>query len=186
MRIVGGESRGRALHSVAGEGTRPTADRVRQSLFDRLGQRCDGLSVLDLYAGTGALSFEALSRGAVRAVLVEQAKPAVEVIELNARELGMHPRCKIIRDDVVRALPQLAARAETFDLIFSDPPYALQRAQSTIDRIAELKLLSPAGRAVIERDKHEPSPQAPPGLLLVHERNYGDTAVSIFEHQAQV
>src|SRR5207237_83099 len=87
MRIVGGDLRGRTLYPVPGRSTRPTADRVRQSLFDVLGQRCDGLHVLDLYAGTGALSLEALSRGAAHATLIEQDAKAAQIILRNAREL---------------------------------------------------------------------------------------------------
>jgi len=183
MRIVGGKARGRPLRAAPGDATRPTADRVRQSLFDRLGQRCDELVVLDLYSGTGALALEALSRGALRAVLVEQARPALEVIELNIGALGFAARCRVMRDDVARALTALGARGERFDLIFSDPPYALRAAQGTLDRIAQLGLLSPGGRAVLERDKREPMPAVPAGIALLDETLYGDTSVSIFQRE---
>ena len=180
MRIVGGEARGRTLRAVDGQGTRPTADRVRQSLFDRLGQRCDGLTVLDLYAGTGALALEALSRGAARAVLVEQARPALAAIEHNLAQLGYQERARLLRDDVARALPLLAGRGESFDLVFSDPPYALRNGQATLERLAALGLLRPGGRVVLERDRREQAPAAPGGLSLLDERLYGDTAVAIF------
>ena len=108
MRVVGGDLRGRTLRAVPGRSTRPTADRVRQSLFDVLGQRCDGLHVLDLYAGTGALSLEALSRGAAHATLIEQDAKAAQIILRNARELGCEDRCTLVRDEVARALPRLA------------------------------------------------------------------------------
>lgn len=172
MRIVGGEARGRTLHAVPGSATRPTADRVRQSLFDVLGQRCDGLVVLDLYAGTGALALEALSRGAAAATLVEKDAKACAVIERNIAELGFGARCRLLRDDVGRALTRLRT---PFELVFSDPPYALRAAQATLEGVAPL--LSPGGRLVLEMDKRE---ALPAGLALLDDRLYGDTRVAIF------
>ena len=178
MRIVGGDDRGRVIESVPGEATRPTADRVRQSLFDLLGQRCDGLRVLDLYAGTGALSLEALSRGAASAVLVESAKAAADVITKNLSNLRYQDRARLLREDAARALGSLAARGEQFDLIFSDPPYAKLVAQSTADELARLGLLAPGGRLVIEHGKKEPSPNAPAGWDR-DDRRYGETSVAV-------
>lgn len=174
MRIVGGEARGRTLHAVPGSTTRPTADRVRQSLFDVLGQRCDGLLVLDLYAGTGALALEALSRGAAAATLVEKDAKACAAIQRNVAELGFGARCTLLRDDVGRALGRL--RGQSFDLVFSDPPYALQAAQATLEAAAPL--LAPGGRLVLEMDKREALPSGP--LPIADERLYGDTRVAIF------
>jgi 16S rRNA (guanine966-N2)-methyltransferase len=176
MRIVGGEARGRRLRPVPGRSTRPTADRVRQSLFDVLGQRCDGLSVLDLYAGTGALALEALSRGAESATLVEKDARAAAVIERNAAELGYGARAAIVRDEVARALPRLRG---PFDLVFSDPPYGLRASQETLDALERLGLVAPAGRVVLERDRREPTPSPPPAFSLVDERGYGDTTVAV-------
>jgi 16S rRNA (guanine966-N2)-methyltransferase len=176
MRVVGGDFRGRTLRAVPGRSTRPTADRVRQSLFDLLGQRCDGLRILDLYAGTGALSLEALSRGAAHATLVEQDAKAVQVIERNASELGCADRCTLVRGEVARSLPRIEG---PFDLVFSDPPYALRAAQDTLDALARLGLVAPQGRVVLERDRREPAPVAPEGFELDQEKRYGDTAVLI-------
>lgn len=171
MRIVGGEARGRTLRAVAGNSTRPTADRVRQSLFDVLGQRCDGLAVLDLYAGTGALSLEALSRGASSAVLIEQDAKACEVIRANIAALRYDARCTLLRDDVPRALARLRG---PFDLIFSDPPYALNAAQSTLDAVS--RVLSPGARVVLEMSRREPLPER---CEILDDRLYGDTRVLI-------
>ncbi|MFL5311497.1 MAG: 16S rRNA (guanine(966)-N(2))-methyltransferase RsmD [Myxococcales bacterium] len=176
MRVVGGDWRGRTLRAVPGRSTRPTADRVRQSLFDVLGQRCDGLRVLDLYAGTGALSLEALSRGAAHATLVERDAKAMEVIERNARELGCADRCTLFGDDVARVLPRLEG---PFDLIFSDPPYALHAGQDTVDALARLRLLAAQARLVLERDRREGRPVLPEELELADERRYGDTVLLI-------
>ena len=177
MRIVGGDARGRPLRAVPGRGTRPTADRVRQSLFDALGQRMDGLRVLDLYAGTGALALEALSRGAAAAVLVESDPRAAAVIVRNAATLGYEGRCRLLRAAVPLALRDL--RGERFDLVFSDPPYALRAAQATLDALLANGLLSPGARVVLETDRREPVPAAPP-LALSGDRRYGDTRVLVF------
>jgi len=176
MRVVGGELRGRTLRAVPGRTTRPTADRVRQSLFDRLGQRCDGLRVLDLYAGTGALSFEALSRGAAHATLVENDARAAQVIQRNADELRCADRCTLVRDEVGHALARLAG---PFDLVFSDPPYALRAAHETVAALRARGLIAAGGRLVLERDRREPRPDLPGDLELADESRYGDTVVLI-------
>lgn len=177
MRIVGGEARGRPLRAVPGQGTRPTADRVRQSLFDALGQRMDGLRVLDLYAGTGALALEALSRGAAQAVLVESDPRACAVISGNLAALGYEDRSRVLRARLPEALQRL--RGERFDLVFSDPPYALRAAQSILDALAAGNLLAQRARVVLEMDRREPAPLPPPPLDSVDERRYGDTRVLI-------
>jgi len=178
LRIVGGAARGRPLRAVPGSGTRPTADRVRQSLFDALGQRMDGLAVLDLYAGTGALALEALSRGAARAVLVENDARACGVIFHNLSALKYDDRSRVVRAEVPEALRQLGG--ERFDLVFSDPPYALRAAQPTLEALASNALLAPGARVVLETDRREPAPTPPLGLTLTDERRYGDTRVLVY------
>ena len=179
MRIVGGEARGRRLRSVPGDSTRPTSDRVRQSLFDTLGQRMDGLTVLDLYAGTGALALEAISRGAIKAVLVEKDARAAGVIHGNVSDLNYSDRCTVIREELPAGFARL--RGSKFDLVFSDPPYALRAAQATLEALTARELLAPDARVVLETDRREPLPQAPPALRLADERRYGDTRVLIFQ-----
>ena len=178
MRIVGGEARGRPLRAVPGRSTRPTSDRVRQSLFDVLGQRCDGLRVLDLFAGTGALGLEALSRGAEAATLVDEDKDACAVALRNAESLGYAARCTVMREDVFRALARLPG---PYDLVFSDPPYAARASGRILEALAKGPLLAGGGRAVLERDRREPLPEVPAGLRLVEERRYGDTVLLFVE-----
>ena len=175
---MGGEARGRSLRAVPGSGTRPTADRVRQSLFDALGQRMDGLAVLDLYAGTGALGLEALSRGAARATLVESDARACGVIFHNLAALRYEDRCRVLREELPAALARL--RGEKYDLVFSDPPYALRAAASTLEALRESDLLAPGARVVLEMDRREPAPPAAAPLQLSDERRYGDTRVLVF------
>jgi 16S rRNA (guanine966-N2)-methyltransferase len=174
VRIVGGEARGRVLRAVPGRSTRPTSDRVRQSLFDTLGQRCDDLRVLDLFAGTGALGLEALSRGAREATLIEHDKDACAVAERNAQTLGYGDRCRIVCDDVFRALPRLSG---TYDLIFCDPPYAARATAAIVEALASGMLLAEGGTAVLEKDRREPLPPIPPVFRLSQERRYGDTVL---------
>jgi 16S rRNA (guanine966-N2)-methyltransferase len=178
VRIVGGEARGRPLRAVPGGSTRPTSDRVRQSLFDVLGQRCDGLRVLDLFAGTGALGLEALSRGAAAATLVDEDKDACAVALRNAESLGYAARCTVMREDVFRALVRLPG---PYDLVFSDPPYAARASGRILEALAKGPLLAEGGRAVLERDRREPLPEVPGGLRLVEDRRYGDTMLLFVE-----
>jgi len=178
LRIVGGEARGRKLRAVPGDATRPTSDRVRQSLFDLLGQRTDGLAVLDLYAGTGAMALEALSRGAAGAVLIEKEARACGVIHGNVADLGFEGRCQVIRDDLPGALSRLRRK---FDLVFSDPPYALRAAQAVLDGLSTNDLLAPGARVVLEMDKREETPSCPAGLRIADDRRYGDTRVLVVQ-----
>ena len=121
LRIEGGSWRGRKLASVEGEATRPTSARVRQALFNALGPRIVGARVLDCFAGTGALGFEALSRGAATAVLVEQAPQAIRVIEQNMANLEATGKARVVRSNVMTALAGLAN--EPIDGVLVDPPY---------------------------------------------------------------
>jgi 16S rRNA (guanine(966)-N(2))-methyltransferase RsmD len=175
LRIVGGAFRGRTLRAVPGTATRPTADRVRQSLFDLLGQRMDGLNVLDLYAGTGALGLEAISRGASRAVLIEKDARACGVIHGNIADLRVEDRVQVLRGDLPQALSGL--HGQRFDLVFSDPPYALHAAQAVVDAVQEL--LAPGARLVLEMERRELAPVLPQRLSLADERRYGDTLVRV-------
>jgi 16S rRNA (guanine966-N2)-methyltransferase len=182
LRIVGGALRGRTLRAVPGDSTRPTADRVRQSLFDLLGQRMDGLAVLDLFAGTGALGLEAVSRGAVKAVLVEKDARACGVILGNISDLKLEARARVLRGELPSALGQL--RGQRFDLVFSDPPYALRAAQATLDALCSNDVLAPGARVVLEMDRREDGPSLASGLSLADERRYGDTLVLIVAKEA--
>lgn len=182
MRIVGGSLRGRRLRAVPGTGTRPTADRVRQSLFDLLGQRMDALAILDLYAGTGALGLEAISRGAASALLVEKDARACGVILGNIADLRLEGQARLLRGELPSALAQL--RGQRFDLVFSDPPYALRAAQPIVDGLCANDVLEPGARLVLEMDRREESPQLRAGLAKVDERHYGDTLVLVIAKQA--
>ncbi len=172
MRIIGGTLGGRRLRAPRGADTRPTADRVRESLFNILGP-LDGARVLDLFAGTGALALEALSRGAASAVLVDKAAEPVRCIAENARALGVEDRARVVRADALAALSRLPG---PFDLIFLDPPYALDVAPVLG---ALPPLLGDGARVIVEHDRRTPPPGTVP-LSLVDRRRYGDTEVSFY------
>ena len=148
MRIVAGQFRGRTLIAPAGAATRPTADRVREALFSMMASRLgsfEGLRIADLFAGSGALGFEALSRGADHASFVENDPKAQAAIKANADRLGLAERIRILGGSAL-ALP----RSEPFDLIFADPPYATGSGSAVVRAIADADWLGPGGWMSIE------------------------------------
>jgi pantetheine-phosphate adenylyltransferase/16S rRNA (guanine(966)-N(2))-methyltransferase RsmD len=180
VRIVGGTARGRRLEAPRGSHTRPTADRVRQSIFDTLGQFFDGGAVLDLYAGSGAMGLEALSRGAERAVLVDRDREAVRCCRNNATALGLAARVEVLPVDVAAAVERLAARGQRFDLVFVDPPYA-EGPEAALAALDAAGIVAPGGRVVAEHDRRHPPPDRAGLLSRTDRRTFGDTAVSFYE-----
>ncbi len=179
MRIVGGTVRGRTLETPQNhEIIRPTADRVRETIFNVLGQTCEGLEVLDLFCGTGALAFEALSRGASRAVLVDSGKEAQKLVKTNAESLGFAGQIEFLAMPALRGIHHLAAQKRRFEVVFSDPPY---KQKATVDVLSALTtVLSEGGVAVVEYSKHEAVPDEVGELRRVDERTFGETVVSMF------
>jgi 16S rRNA (guanine966-N2)-methyltransferase len=170
VRVVAGAFKGRRLHAPRGGRTRPTADKVREALFSILGS-VEGLRVLDLFAGSGALGIEALSRGASAATFVDSSSQAVGALRHNLVELGAEG--EVVRRDALR---WLASAEGPYDLVFADPPYdlAARAAGSLTQRLPAL--LSPQARIVTESDKRSPLEL---GLPLVTERVYGDTRIAV-------
>jgi 16S rRNA (guanine966-N2)-methyltransferase len=163
-----------------GNAVRPTSDRVRESLFARLGD-LEGARVLDLYAGSGALGIESLSRGAATLVSVERSAAAAAVVEENWESLGLAGRARLVRADVVAALQRLARGPERFDLVFLDPPYAeVETAGRALRALATSGILAPRATVVVETSRRAPPPGAP-GLVAVDERRYGDTVLHWLE-----
>jgi 16S rRNA (guanine(966)-N(2))-methyltransferase RsmD len=181
MRIIAGSARGRVLKSLKGLALRPTADRVRESLFSVLGERLEGACFLDLYAGAGAVGLEALSRGAAQATFVESHRPAGRVIEENARLCGFEGRFRVIMAPVARGLAMLRAEGVTFDLIFADPPYGRGEVGAALARLGQWpEMLAEEGLLIVQRSRHEK-----PGEIAAFEGvrtlRYGETLVDIYE-----
>jgi 16S rRNA (guanine966-N2)-methyltransferase len=185
LRITGGRLARRriAVPPAADRGAvRPTSDRVREALFSSLAARgvLDGARALDLFAGSGALGIEALSRGARDVVFVERAHPVARVLRDNLRSLDVERDARVVERDVASALADQPAGA--LDLVLADPPYAAELDEGFFAGVA--RALAPAGLLVLERDKRTPTP-TPDGLSLTDDRVYGSTRVMLFERSPE-
>jgi 16S rRNA (guanine966-N2)-methyltransferase len=176
VRITGGRLSGRRV-TVPGGAVRPTADRVRESLFARLGDLA-GKRVLDLFAGSGALGFEALSRGATSVVFVDHSPSVLATVRRNAEALGVADAVELRRGEASAVLGRLAGSAG-FDLAFLDPPYASDRLAAALHELAAAALLAEGAVVVAESDRRHP-PGAIEGLAAIDERRYGDTLITWF------
>jgi 16S rRNA (guanine966-N2)-methyltransferase len=182
VRIVGGTLSGRRLTGAVGEGTRPTSERVREAIASMIDARRGfaGARVLDLYAGTGAMAFEALSRGADSAVLVERDRRAAQTITKAADQLGLSSRARVLTRDAEHA--DLAAQLSgAFDLVFIDPPYArIAEVQAVVRRLLAANRIAGEALVIIEHGS-KTEVTLPPELSVVLARTYGDTAVVLAE-----
>jgi 16S rRNA (guanine966-N2)-methyltransferase len=173
VRVIAGIHGGRTLVAPRGRTTRPTSDRVREALFSILGQ-IGGATVLDLFAGSGALAIEALSRGATSATLVDSSAAAIAAIRRNLDALGID--AEVVRGDAAAWCEQAKRRARQYDLVFLDPPYRHGSPLGARLTAALAGALAPGARVVAESDRHQPLGLA---LPLLDERRYGDTLIQI-------
>lgn len=177
MRVIAGRYGGRRLKAPKGRTTRPTSDRVREALFGLLGD-VEGQRVLDLFAGTGALGIEALSRGARQAVFVERDQRAIEALQANLAALGLTgEQAQLRREDAAEALRTARKREETYDLVLIDPPYGRAREWGPQLSAGLLGLLGPGGRVAVESERRMPLALE---LALEKGRRYGDTEIGIY------
>jgi 16S rRNA (guanine966-N2)-methyltransferase len=179
VRVIAGRLGGRRLKAPRGTSTRPTSDRVREATFALLGT-VQGARVLDLFAGTGALGIEALSRGAERAVFVERDTHALRALRANLAALGLEqPEAEVRAAEAIAALRTARGRQETYDLVFIDPPYS--RASDLGRGLSPLlpPLLEAEARIVVESDRRVPLQLQ---AQLERERSYGDTVIRIYRH----
>lgn len=176
MRIISGEFRSRLLKVPRGKNVRPTSDRTRESLFNILGSRTnlEGIRAVDLYAGSGSLGLEAISRGASHVTFVEQDGRVLRTVQENARSLGVPERCRFVREDVLRFVRD--SPAHSFDLAFADPPYASDDLEELPE--AALRLIKPGGFLILEHDR---SRDFEGEGTLVLQRRYGDTVITFFQ-----
>lgn len=191
MRVIAGKFRSRPLHSLRGMDLRPTSDRLRETLFNVLAAgnpaAFENKVWLDLCAGTGAVGIEALSRGAAQAYFVESSIPAAALIQRNLRSLGIDASFEILRDEVARALRQLAARNLTADFIFLDPPYHMENIyQQTLQLLSQSPLLKPDTVVVVEHAKRfDPGDGFAP-LRRYRQLKQGDAALSLYRIQSTI
>jgi 16S rRNA (guanine966-N2)-methyltransferase len=179
VRIIAGEFRSRRILAPKGIDTRPTLEQRRESLFNILQGEITGARVLDLFAGSGALGLEALSRGAAFAVFCDTNRDAAQVVQANIQSLALEARTALLHMDWAAAASQLAAEPP-FDLIFLDPPYGMDYAP-LVQRVLQLGLLAPEGLMMVERDRKTSYP-IPPGYQLLRTKEYRDVRIDFIAH----
>lgn len=178
MRIIAGSARGRQIVAPKGQATRPTLDRVKESLFGILQFSLPGARILDLYAGSGNLGLEALSRGASHAVFNDHSRECCEIIRRNIDTLGFSSKATVFQSEALSALERLSSK-DPFDIVFLDPPYRAG-AQQALTALFSKGLIAHGGQAVVEHAWNEP-PAATEGLFsCMDTRKYGDTGLSFF------
>jgi 16S rRNA (guanine(966)-N(2))-methyltransferase RsmD len=176
MRITGGTGKGRKLKVPAGSRVRPTSDKVKQALFNILGEKVQGSIFLDLYAGTGGIGIEALSRGAGRAYFVDDSRESLQAIKQNIEQAGFGERATVIP---AKAALFLKKGGEQFDIVFLDPPYSLEQ-EELLALVSGSGILKQESIVVAEHFKKQKSPEQAGRLLLYREALYGDTALAFY------
>lgn len=177
MRISGGTGRGRRITAPSGSAVRPTSDKVRQALFNILGDRISGAVFLDLFAGAGAVGIEAISRGAGAVVFVDASRRSAGIIEKNLRRTDLGEEARVVVADAEAFIRRWSG---PYDIIFMDPPYA-EDINDLIERIGDSGLLKPDGLLVYEHFRKRASPERFGRLILFREARYGDTVLSFYK-----
>jgi 16S rRNA (guanine(966)-N(2))-methyltransferase RsmD len=178
MRIIGGASKGRKLVTPKSLSLRPTSDRVKESIFNILGGEIEGGIVLDLFAGTGNLGIEALSRGAKKVIFVEKGRHALGLILRNLAQFGLEERSEVLPMDANRAIGILKQRGKTFDLIFMDPPYEKGLIEKTLMKLSSHQIYHKDSILVVEHHRRELLPSIINGWNLIRQRQMGETVIS--------
>lgn len=181
MRIISGTYGGRPLESLPGDNTRPTGDKLKETLFNIIGPYFSGGKVLDLYAGSGALSIEAVSRGMDEAVLVDKSRTAIQVISKNIEITREPDKFETIHGSSEMALNLLATRQEKFTLIFLDPPYAKQTIKQDIEKLLNGNLLNDVALIVCETSSDTELPETIGEAFVWQQRVYGKTKITIYQ-----
>ena len=191
MRVISGSARGAKLFSLPGREVRPVSDRVKTSLFNIQGAEVQGAKVLDLFAGTGALGIEALSRGAERCVFVDIGRESVRVIRQNLEKTHLAEKAVVFQCDVYRLMPRLETLAEKFSLVIVAPPYPMVRDPITrgdlekwVARLAESEWVAPGALVVVQHVAGGVFERRSPALKVVDEREYGITKLTFLRKQA--
>ena len=187
MRIVGGDAKGRRLKHPKTAGTRPVIDRVKTALFDILGARVDDVRFLDLFAGTGAVGLEALSRGAAHATFIELSQQVVAVLRENLQTTGLADRAEVIKGDAFRFLDLAAAQGKRYDMVYIAPPQYHQLAAKAMAQVERLPLTEAGALAIVQifpKERVDLDQLPLQKFRQVDERRYGSTLLLFYEHRA--
>lgn len=180
MRIISGQYKGRRLQSISGTDIRPTADQVREALFNILSQNISGSCVLDLFAGTGALGIEALSRRAQYAVFIDNAPRPLTILRNNLQNFGLLTQSRVIRWDISKNLNCLKPFQSQFDLVFMDPPYQKGLVPVTLSNLMRVHCLAPGATIVAEHERHCDITSPDASISATDQRRYGQTSLTFF------
>lgn len=180
MKILTGDLKGREIVYRPNPHLRPTADKVRKALFDVLQGQFEGKAVLDLFSGTGALGFEALSHGAARVTFVERDRGQCAKIDQTAKNLGLIEKVEVVCGDVFETIPKLSRRSLYFDIVFMDPPYEKGLCLKAIETLGASGLIGPGALLVAEGRKGEIFPKEGGKFLKIKEKVYGDTQIGFY------
>ncbi|MGF2385799.1 16S rRNA (guanine(966)-N(2))-methyltransferase RsmD [Lentilactobacillus otakiensis] len=183
MRIVSGKYGGIRLNPVKSDKTRPTTDKVKESLFSMTGPYYQGGRFLDLFAGSGAVGIEAVSRGMDHAVLVDRQYQAIKAIKENIAKIHAEEQFEVIKGNAEMVLKQLAGNGVKFDMVFLDPPYKLQKIVETLANLKNLELLNDGAVVICETDNHTELPTDLDGFHSTRQKNYGLTNLTIYDYQ---
>ncbi len=174
MRIITGIAKGKKLETLEGEATRPTSERIKEAIFSSIQFEVENRKVLDLFAGSGQMGLEALSRGAARSVFIDSSREAMEIVKKNAKAVGFDDKCHYLVSDFRNYIRKASGR-EQFDLVFVDPPYSMECCAETADLLAERKLVIPGALVVLESGSEELSPEDERlrGYEIIKSTHYG-------------
>lgn len=181
MRITSGYLKNRVIYSRFGKETRPTLERIKEAIYSIVSNKVEKSIFLDLYAGTGNMTFEAISRGAKRAVMIEQDKEALRVIIENVNKLGVENVCRAYKNDVCRAIEILDKKGEKFDIIFMDPPYKDNLTHKTLNKLSNSDILNKDSIIICEHGKYEKLDNKVGRLIKYDEREYNKKIVTFYK-----
>ncbi|MBT2660331.1 16S rRNA (guanine(966)-N(2))-methyltransferase RsmD [Bacillus sp. ISL-45] len=184
MRVVSGDLKGRVLKAVPGTSTRPTTDKVKESLFNMIGPYFTGGLGLDLFAGSGGLGIEALSRGLDKVIFVDREGKAIHIINENLRSCGLEEKAEVYRNDAVRALKAIQKRDLIFDFIFLDPPYKKQQLVKLLELIEKERLIQHDGLIVCEHASDITLPDKVGALVQSRSEKYGIIGITLYKVDA--
>jgi 16S rRNA (guanine966-N2)-methyltransferase len=182
VRVIAGTARGRALKAVPGVGTRPTTDKVKEAIFSMIGPYFHGGLGLDLFAGTGGLGIEAISRGIDRVVFIDLEKTSIQVIQDNLKAIGFTDQSEVYRNEAMRALKVLSKRALKFDLIFLDPPYKMKQADEILLQMQQMEMVKEQATVVVEHEAAHAYGDTIGRFHLRKRSSYGETAITIYDY----